>query len=110
MKKATRIRWDPEALVEMRPGVWGATVESEQLTITLYKYEPGSSWESHSHPEDQVTIVVEGGPIHFESGGECIPMSEGESVLIPGGTTHAATLGDTATVTLNIFPPRAQRR
>ena len=50
---------------EVRPGIFGATVDTEQLTVTVYRYEPGCEWETHEHPEDQVTFVAEGGTVDF---------------------------------------------
>ena len=45
---------------EVRPGIFGATEDTEQLTVTVYRYEPGCEWETHAHPEDQVTYVDRG--------------------------------------------------
>ena len=54
------IDWDAQEFVEVRPGIRGATVHTPQLTATLYRYSPGSSWENHAHPQDQMTFVIEG--------------------------------------------------
>ena len=54
------IDWDEQEFTEVRPGIFGATVHTPQLTATLYRYGPGSSWEEHQHPQDQITHVLEG--------------------------------------------------
>ena len=54
------IDWDEQEFTEVRPGIFGATVHTPQLTATLYRYGAGSSWEEHQHPQDQITTVLEG--------------------------------------------------
>src|SRR3954463_11526724 len=54
------IDWDQQEFTEARPGIFGATVHTPQLTAILYRYAPGSSWEEHQHPQDQITTVLEG--------------------------------------------------
>ena len=99
------IDWDGRELTELRPGIRGATIVSRDLTISLYRYAPGSAWEEHRHPEDQLTLVLEG-EILFTSGGEELRLGPGAQVLIPGDVPHSAVAGPTEVVTLNVWPPR----
>jgi quercetin dioxygenase-like cupin family protein len=90
---------------EVRPRIFGATEDTEQLTVTVYRYEPGCEWETHAHPEDQVTYVTAGGTIDFVVDGEPRPLSAGELAIIPGGVPHSASVpadGETV-VTLNVW-------
>jgi len=90
---------------EVRPGIFGATEDTGQLTVTVYRYEPGCAWETHSHPEDQVTYVTEGGTVDFVVDGRPAPLSPGELAIIPGGVPHSASVpadGETV-VTLNVW-------
>ncbi len=75
----------------MRPGIFGATVHTPQLTATLYRYGAGSSWEEHQHPQDQITTVLEGA-IDFVVAGEPVHLKTGELATLPGGTPHSATV------------------
>ena len=77
---------------EVRPGIFGATVDTEQLTMTVYRYEPGCAWETHAHPEDQVTTIVSGGTVDFVVDGRPAPMSPGDVAVIPGGVPHSASV------------------
>ncbi len=86
------MRWDDQQFTEVRPGIFGATIDSDQLTITVYRYEPGCAWETHEHPEDQVTFSAEGGTVDFVVDGRPAPMSAGELAVIPGGVPHSATV------------------
>jgi unsaturated pyranuronate lyase len=99
------IDWEGREFSERRPGISGATIVSRDLTVTLYRYAPGSSWEEHRHPEDQLTVVL-AGEIVFTTGDEELRLGPGAQVLIPGGVPHSAQAGPAEVVTLNVWPPR----
>src|SRR3954465_5652712 len=89
---------------EVRPGIFGATVDTEQLTVTVYRYEPGCAWETHQHPEDQGPVVAGGGPAAFVGAGRPVPLSPGQLAVIPGDVPHSATVpaGGERVITLNV--------
>jgi quercetin dioxygenase-like cupin family protein len=95
---------------EVRPGIFGTTEDTDQLTVTVYRYEPGCAWETHSHPEDQVTYVTAGGTVDFVVDGRPAPLAPGELAIIPGGVPHSASVpadGETV-VTLNVWRLRSR--
>jgi quercetin dioxygenase-like cupin family protein len=107
MDEPRKIDWEQEEFAEVRPGIFGATVHTPQLTATLYRYDAGSSWEEHSHPQDQITSVISG-EIDFLVAGEPVHLASGELATLPGGVPHSASLpadGEGA-VTLNVFTYR----
>ena len=112
MESPQTIDWDEQEFTEVRPGIFGATVHTPQLTATLYRYGAGSSWEEHQHPQDQITHVIEG-TIDFVVAGSSVRLTAGALATLPGGTPHSATVPDSGpAVTLNVFthrdsPPRA---
>jgi quercetin dioxygenase-like cupin family protein len=67
-----------------RLGIFGATVHTPQLTATIYRYGAGTSWEAHSHPQDQVTYVIEGA-IVFVVDGRPVRLTAGQLATLPGG-------------------------
>jgi len=99
------MRLDAGDFSEVRPGIFGSTIDTEQLTVTVYRYEPGCAWETHEHHEDQVTFVASGGVVDFVVDGEPAPMGPGELAVIPGGVPHSATVRDDGetVVTLNVW-------
>jgi quercetin dioxygenase-like cupin family protein len=97
-----KIDWDEQEFAEVRPGIFGATVHTPQLTAMLYRYGAGSSWEEHHHPQDQITSVIEG-VIDFVVDGEPVQLSAGQLATLPGGTPHSATIGDAPAVSLNVL-------
>ena len=106
MDAPQRVTWDRERFTEVRPGVFGATIHTPQLTVTVYRYAPGSSWEEHRHPQDQITSVLEG-TIDFRVAGETMRLTKGDTAALPGGTPHSAAVPDPGgAVTLNVFTSR----
>jgi quercetin dioxygenase-like cupin family protein len=100
--------WDDREFAEVRPGIFGATLDTEQLTVTVYRYEPGCAWEEHAHAEDQVTFIAEGGTVDFVVDGVPTPLSAGELAVIPGGTPHSASVAADGqrVVSLNVWRRR----
>lgn len=107
METPQKIDWEELEFAEVRPGIFGATVHTPQLTATLYRYGPGSSWEEHSHPQDQITSVVSG-EIDFVVAGEPVRLGPGQLATLPGGVPHSATVpaGGEGAVSLNVFTHR----
>lgn len=105
MEQPQKITWDEQEFVLARPGIAGSTVHTPQLTAVLYRYDPGSSWEEHSHPQDQITTVLEG-EIDFVVDGTPVHLGPGETATLPGGVPHSASVGEAPAVTINVFTRR----
>ena len=71
MNSPQTIDWDEQEFAEVRPGIFGATVHTPNLTATLYRYDAGSSWETHAHPQDQMTYVMSGAIDFVVDGAPC---------------------------------------
>src|SRR6476661_2474614 len=103
---AQTIDWDDQEFSEVRPGIFGATVHTPQLSATLYRYDAGSSWETHSHPQDQMTYVLEG-TIDFVVDGQAVSVAAGRLAAVPGGVPHSAAVSaEGGAVSLNVFTHR----
>lgn len=106
MAEAQKISWEEQEFVEVRPGIFGATVHTPQLTATLYRYGAGTTWEEHQHLQDQITLVLDG-VIDFRVAGKPVRLGAGELATIPGGTAHGATVPASAgAISLNVFTRR----
>ena len=105
---AEKIVWEDREFTEVRRGIFGATVHTRQLTTTLYRYNAGTSWEEHEHPQDQVTTVLEGA-IDFIVAGEQLHLVRGETAMVPGGTPHSASVPQSGScVTINVLTSRRE--
>ena len=114
ISKAVKTHWEDQEFTEVRPGIFGASIDSPQLTATIYRYEPGCEWETHQHPEDQVTCVIEGGTVDFIVDGEPVSLSAGELSVVPGNIPHSASVKPDGerVITINVWtlrstPPKA---
>jgi quercetin dioxygenase-like cupin family protein len=111
LAQALALDWANQEFTEVRPGIFGATIDTEQLTVTVYRYEPGCAWETHEHPEDQVTCVIEGGTVDFVVDGRPTSLSAGQLAVIPGGIPHSATVAADGerVITINVWRLRTRR-
>ena len=77
--------WSPA-----EPGVVRKLVAlGEQLMAMQVRFERGAAVSRHSHPHEQLTLVLSG---HFQFilGDTPYEVRAGESLSIPGGTEHEA--------------------
>ncbi|MGA1848328.1 MAG: cupin domain-containing protein [Thermoplasmatota archaeon] len=90
-----------------REGIFGKLLEKGTIQVILYRYLPGSVFETHSHPEEQMTIGMEG-ELEFEIDDEKVIFGPGSIAHIPGGAPHSAVnRGKEEAITINIYsPPR----
>jgi quercetin dioxygenase-like cupin family protein len=103
---AVHTAWSSLPVETVLPGIERRVVHGERQTMVRYTYEPGSVFPSHSHPEEQITVVVRG-RIAFEIAGQRIELGPGEVAVIPGGVPHGATvIGDELVETFNALSPR----
>ncbi len=109
LSEAVALRWHEQDFTELRPGIFGATIDTEQLTVTVYRYEPGCAWETHAHPEDQITSVLEGGTVQFVVDGRPVPLGPGQLAVIPGDVPRSATVPTDGerVVTVNVWRLRS---
>jgi len=74
--------------------------------MVRYLYEPGSVFPEHSHPEEQITVVISG-TIAFDIACRRIVVGPGEVAVIPPNVPHGATVVGTEVVeTFNALSPR----
>lgn len=93
---------------EVRPGVTRRVFHSDRMTWIRYTYATGSVFPSHAHPEEQITLVLEGS-IEFVVEGRTVVLGPGEAAVIPPGTPHSArVVGRGAVVTDNVLAPRRE--
>ena len=91
--------------VEARPGIYRKVFTRGSLQMIVYRYAPGSIFESHSHPEEQLTIGTKG-YLAFTVGKRRIEFGPGSVAHIPGWIPHGAVnTGSEEAVTLNIYTP-----
>jgi quercetin dioxygenase-like cupin family protein len=86
------------------PGVTVQTCSAEKMMLSLATLEPHSVVEEHSHPHEQVGMVLEGRAV-FHIGGESKTLQAGEIFRIPGNVKHRVVALDQVVKALDVFYP-----
>ncbi len=103
---------DPErtASKTLAPGVTAKIASGEKLMLSLVTLEPGAVVAQHSHPHEQMGLMVSG-TMELTIAGETRVLSANEMYLVPGGVPHSARGGRNGAVALDAFsPPREEYR
>jgi quercetin dioxygenase-like cupin family protein len=99
------MREEPPAMwVVAAPGTqMRRMVEGEGASIILYRIEPGTEFEPHSHPFAELGVVLAGEGT-FTVGPQHRLLREGDSFFIPGDTLHGFRVpkGTQPVVMLNV--------
>ncbi len=74
---------------EMAAGLDRRAVYLDKLMLTFVDFEPGISLPQHSHPHEQITLVIEG-RIEFTLDEESRILSAGQGVTIASNVPHSA--------------------
>ncbi len=88
------------------PGVDIYTACGEQMMLSLVEMKPFAVVEEHSHPHEQMGLMLEG-EADFTIGGQPLRVVAGQMWRIPGGVPHKVVAGDRPVRALDVFhPPR----
>jgi quercetin dioxygenase-like cupin family protein len=83
------------------------TFGTERLTLIRYAFPPHAVFPSHTHPDPQVSLVLEG-TFAFHYVDRVTLHEPGAIVSIPGGVPHEGRAGDRGAVILCLFAPPRQ--
>jgi quercetin dioxygenase-like cupin family protein len=98
--------WQDLPVEEVLPGITRQVIHGERQTMVRYVYAPGSVFPQHSHPEEQITVVISG-RIRFDVAGQIVELGPGGVATLPSGVPHGAVvLGDETVETFNAMSPR----
>lgn len=86
------------------PGVTIQTCAGEKMMLSYVDLAPGSLVAEHSHPHEQVGMVIEGQAV-FTIGGEEKTLGPGAMYRIPGQVKHKVRALDHPVKALDIFYP-----
>lgn len=80
----------------LRPGIKQVTLAmgADDVTVTLGQVCAGHEKKPHSHPEEQVALVIEGECDYYVDG-VAHHLTPGGFVVVPGGVEHYIDVHDT---------------
>ena len=86
------------------PGVDIYTTHASEMMLSLVEMEPHAVVEPHSHPHEQMGLML-AGEADFTIGGETQHVVPGQMWRIPGGVVHKVVAGDQPVRALDVFHP-----
>lgn len=90
------------------PGVDIKVVFGEKAMMSFVDLAPGSSVPIHSHPHEQMGVVLEG-EFEFIIGDEKRIVKKGDTYVIPSNVPHGVIVGSVPSKALDVFsPPREE--
>ena len=85
-------------------GVRIRTCAGDNMSLSLADLEAGAVVDDHSHPHEQIGMVIEGEAI-FSIGDEQKTLRAGDFYYIPGNVRHRVVALDQPVRALDIFYP-----
>jgi quercetin dioxygenase-like cupin family protein len=98
------VRLDAVRAFELAAGVSGQPLFGAQAMLNLIRFEPGSTVPLHSHPHEQLGIVLEGMQALVVEG-VAHELGPFEAYVLPGGVEHSAYCGPDGALVLDVFTP-----
>jgi quercetin dioxygenase-like cupin family protein len=92
------------APVDIWAGVLARTVEGDQCSFAVVELDPGSVVAEHSHPNEQLGLVVTGS-VSFRVGDETRELGPGSTWRIPPDVPHEVHAGADGAVVVDVFAP-----
>jgi quercetin dioxygenase-like cupin family protein len=89
---------------ELAPGVRMFPRFGENVMFMVVELDPNAVVPSHSHPHEQMGLVLSG-TITFEIGGAQLQLGPDGAYEIPSGVEHGAVAGPEGCRVVDIFQP-----
>jgi quercetin dioxygenase-like cupin family protein len=87
----------------LSPGIIGQYVHGASTTLGYVTIEKGSILAAHSHPHEQITMILEGS-LEMKIGDETHILTEGMMHVIPSNVIHSA-IAHSECKLIDVFSP-----
>ena len=101
---AQHVNWDAVPVERPAEGIERQMVVGQSLMLCRFRFAPYLVTPEHSHPHEQMSIVVSGRVRFFIEGEERI-AEPGDVLQFPSECWHGATMMEEEVVLLDIFSP-----
>lgn len=102
--RAQAYAWKDVPATSPGEGIERRMVVGQQLMACRLHFAPRTVTPVHTHPHEQMTIVLEG-RVRFTIDGEAREAGPGDVLHFPSNLEHGATMLDEEVVLLDIFTP-----
>lgn len=89
---------------DLADGVDARPLFGEGAMLNLIEFEPGATVPLHSHPHEQLGIVLRG-RLTMTIGGDARELGPMQAYAIPGGVEHAGDASPEGALVLDVFRP-----
>jgi quercetin dioxygenase-like cupin family protein len=99
--------FDELPVEEPYPGLHRRTFDTNEATVNEYTFRPEAAFPRHRHPQEQITLVLEGS-VELTVGGRSIGLREGSWSVIGGSVEHSIRAGAQGAKIVAIVIPRRE--
>lgn len=96
--------WTRIPVTEPAPGIKRQMIVGQNVMMCRFTFDPFLVTAEHTHPHEQMTLIVKGRVRFFIDGTENI-VSAGDVLHFPPHNRHGATMMDEEVVLIDIFSP-----
>lgn len=96
--------WNKIPVEQTATGIERQMVVGQNVMMCRFRFQPFVVTAEHSHPHEQMTLVVRGS-VKFTIGGEEHILSAGDVIYFPPHNRHGATMLDEEVVLIDVFSP-----
>jgi len=101
---AQHLNWADIPVEHPAEGIERQMVVGERIMIVRFRFVPFLVTPEHTHPHEQMSLVISGRIRFFIEGKERI-ASPGDVLHFPANCLHGATMMDEGVVLIDIFSP-----
>ena len=98
------VRFDEVPGFALTDGVVGRPLFGDGAMLNVIDFAPGATVEPHSHPHEQLGIVLRGMQA-LVIDGDAHELGPMEGYVIPGGVVHSAYCGPEGALVIDVFQP-----
>jgi len=96
--------WSKVETQVISEGIRRQMVIGQKIMVCRFTFDPFVVTPEHTHPHEQITLVMKG-RVKFMISGEERIVSEGDILHFPSFNLHGATMLDDEVVLIDIFSP-----
>lgn len=96
--------WTKVKVEHPAPGIKRQMVVGQNVMMVRFTFEPFLVTDEHTHPHEQMTMIVKG-KVKFVVEGEVHILTAGDVLHFPPFNRHGATMLEEEVVLIDIFSP-----
>jgi len=96
--------WSKIPVEQTAAGIQRQMVVGQNVMMCRFRFAPFTVTAEHSHPHEQITLVMQGN-VKFTIDGKAYIVSAGDVLHFPPNNRHGATMLDEEVILIDIFSP-----